>query len=103
MGNLDIFFLNQIICITKALGEHGIILNLDDMQMGRLSPKLIVGGNIPISTHYPIPITPEIKEKMSKLGLTDFWDFYFYEETKIKRQKQEEKKEKSKKKRWFLF
>ena len=104
MGNLEMRFYNQIFCIAKALDEHGIILNYDDAQMGRVSPKLVGEGfGIPLSKVYPIKVPQEVKEQMATLEIKDFWDFYFYSETKALREVELEKKkeeENPKKKHW---
>lgn len=104
MGNLEMRFYNQIFCLAKALDEHGIILNYDDAQMGRVSPKLVGEGfGIPLSKVYPIQVPEEVKEQMAALDIKDFWDFYFYRETKALREIALEKKkaeENPKKKHW---
>ena len=104
MGNLEMRFYNQIFCIAKALDEHGIILNYDDAQMGRVSPKLVGEGfGIPLSKVYPIKVPEDAKKQMAALDIKDFWDFYFYSETKALREVADEKKkeeENPKKKRW---
>ena len=106
MGNLDVAFYNQILCIAKALNEHGIILNYDDAQMGRVSPKLIGEGyGIPLSKLYPIPVPEIAKEQMLAQGLKDFWDFYFYKETKASievEEKRKKKEKKAQKKHWIF-
>jgi hypothetical protein len=104
MGNLEMRFYNQIFCLAKALDEHGIILNYDDAQMGRVSPKLIGEGfGIPLSKVYPIQVPKDVKEQMLALEVDDFWDFYFYKETQAARQavpKKSEAEPKRKKKHW---
>jgi hypothetical protein len=107
MGNLEMRFYNQIFCLAKALDEHGIILNYDDAQMGRVSPKLVGEGfGIPLSKVYPIKVPEDVKEQMAALEIKDFWDFYFYRETKaLKEEVELEKREaerKPKKKRWIF-
>ena len=91
---------HRTLCLSKATDEHGIILNYDDMQMGRRIAFL--GLSVPISTHYPIVDTvPEYaKEEMRELGFTDFWNYFFNAE-KVKKQMKEEEK-KAKKRRWFF-
>lgn len=98
MGNTDISFYNQIFCLAKALNEHAIILNLDDAQMGRLTPKLIESGTIPVARMYPIQVPEKMKEDMVELGFKDFWE-YFFNANKVRQQRKKEE-EKSKKKRW---
>jgi hypothetical protein len=106
MGNLEMLFYNQIFCLAKALDEHGIILNYDDAQMGRVSPKLIGEGfGIPLSRVYPIQVPDDVKEQMAALNIKDFWDFYFDRETRALRQvalENRKAEEKPRKKRWFF-
>jgi hypothetical protein len=106
MGNLEMRFYNQIFCLAKALDEHGIILNYDDAQMGRVSPKLVGEGfGIPLSKVYPIPVPDDVKKQMAALDIKDFWDFYFYRETEALRKAALEDREaegKTKKKHWIF-
>jgi len=94
-------FFHRTLCVAKATDEHGVILNYDDLQMGRKINFL--GLTIPISTHYPMvdTIPAYAKEEMRELGFKDFWDYFFNAE-KVKKQKKEEEKKKAKKRRWFF-
>jgi hypothetical protein len=106
MGNLEMRFYNQIFCLAKALDEHGIILNYDDAQMGRVSPKLIGEGfGIPLSKIYPIQVPENVKEQMLALDIKDFWDFYFYQEMRTANKAAPKKREaqgKPIKKHWLF-
>jgi len=84
--------------MAKSANEHGIILNYDDMQMGRAHAMHLL-FTVPQCTHYPIvdTITPKMKEEMRDLGFTDFWDYYFNAE-KVRAQKNKEKLEQEKQK-----
>jgi hypothetical protein len=86
---------------AKATNMHGIILNFDDMQMGRLHPLHYSGLSIPQSSHYPIIdlATPRIREEMRAFGFTDFWDYFF----NINKAKASLKKENSPKKKHWSF
>lgn len=99
---MDISFIHQILCIAKALDEHGIILNLDDMYIASLRArfflKIMEPSIIPISKNYPPSVTLTLKEEMDKLGITDYWDFFFHTQKLILQSQKERKK-----KRWFLF
>lgn len=89
---------HRTLCMAKAQDRHGIILNYDDMQMGRkLSFHSIL---IPISDQYPIEPSKAIIEDMRALGFNDFWEYFFNAE-KVRNQKKEEEK-RAKKRRWFL-
>lgn len=108
MRRLDepIFMFHRALVMAKSANEHGIILNYDDMQMGRAHAIHLL-LTIPQSTHYPIvdTITPKMKEEMLELGFIDFWDYYFNAE-KVRVQKKKEKLEQEKqknKKRHSLF
>ncbi|MEM3580895.1 MAG: hypothetical protein QXQ64_06495 [Candidatus Bathyarchaeia archaeon] len=71
--------LNQIICIAKALNEHGIILNIDDMsQTFNVFFKFVDTYTIPISKIHPIQPPPQIQEKMKQQNITDFWTYYLH-------------------------
>jgi hypothetical protein len=102
MGRKDEPFVDMFhrtLCMAKASGEHGVILNYDDMQMGRkLSFYDVL--TTPISTKYPIEPSKAIKEDMQTLGFSDFWEYFFNAERVRKQKKEEEKK--AKKKRWFF-
>ena len=89
---------HRTLCMAKALDRHGIILNYDDMQMGRkLSLYSIL--TVPISRQHPIEPSDYVKADMQALGFTDFWEYFFNAE-KIRKQKKEEEK-KAKKRRFF--
>jgi len=88
---------HRTLCIAKAQDKHGIILNYDDMQMGRkLSFHSIL---IPISEQHPIEPSEHVKSDMQALGFNNFWEYFFNAE-KVRKQKKEEEK-KAKKRRWF--
>jgi hypothetical protein len=73
-----IFIFHRMLIYAKSAGEHGTILNYDDMQMGRLRPTHIL-RSIPQSTYYPIVDTAntKIREGIRNLGFADFWDYWF--------------------------
>lgn len=87
------------LCMAKAQDRHGIILNYDDMQMGRKVSFYSI-FTVPISEQHPIEPSEAIKEDMKALGFSDFWEYFFNAE-KVRKQKKEEEK-KSKKRRWFF-
>jgi hypothetical protein len=66
---------HQTLTIAKALDEHGIILNYDDLQTKR-KPKIL--PTILVSAHYPIAdtIPQKQREEMKALGYTDFWEYF---------------------------
>lgn len=97
-GEPFVAMFHRTLSMAKALDRHGIILNYDDMQIGRkLSLYSIL--TIPISKQHPIEPSEEIKEDMRALGFTDFWEYFFNAETVRKQKKEEEKK--AKRRRWF--
>ena len=90
------FMFHRTVSVAKGSDRRGIILNYDDMQMGRKEFPL----TLPVMKQYPYEPPDEVKEEMPAYGFTDFWQ-YFYNVDKIKKQRQEEER-KSKKKRWFF-
>jgi hypothetical protein len=90
---------HRTLCIAKAQNKHGIILNYDDMQIGRrLSSYNIL--NVITSEQHPIEPSEAIKEDMRALGFADFWEYYFNVDGARRQKKDEERK--TKKRKWFL-